>query len=78
MGVWVKFLGFAGMLFIYLKVASKELCQITLLYTSELSPHPRISSFQKEHFTFYETSENVMCCSNWSSGVYFLNQGHMM
>ena len=41
------------------------------------SPYPRISNYQKELFTFYETSENIMCCSNRSSGVYPLNQGHM-
>ena len=23
-------------------------------------PHPRISNFEKENFTFYETSENVL------------------
>ena len=33
----------------------------------ELSPL-QISNFQKEHFIFYETTENV--CSNRSSGVY--------
>ena len=26
----------------------------------ELSPFPQISNFQKKHFTFYETSENVL------------------
>ena len=36
---WVKILGFAGMLFIYLKVASKKVCQATLLYTSLVSLH---------------------------------------
>ena len=41
-----------------------------------LSSYPRLSKFQKEHFTFYGTSENLMCCSNWNSGVYPLNQGH--
>ena len=35
--VWVKTLTFAGMLFIYLKVKSKKMCQITLLYTSDYS-----------------------------------------
>ena len=28
-----------------------------------LSPGPRISNFQREHFTFYEKSENIMRCS---------------
>ena len=36
---WVKILGFAGMLFIYLKVASKKVCQATVLYTSLVSLH---------------------------------------
>ena len=34
--VWVKILEFVGMLFIYLKGASKKLLQMTLLYTSVL------------------------------------------
>ena len=37
--VWVKFLKFADMLFIYLKVTSKKMCQITLLYSSLVSVH---------------------------------------
>ena len=37
--VWVKILKFAGMLFIYLKVTSKKMCQITLLYSSLVSMH---------------------------------------
>ena len=33
-GVWVKILEFAGMLFIYLKVSSKKVRQVTWLFTS--------------------------------------------